>query len=66
VHTEPLGVSANALQIFNTASIPALAGISGHALVAHDGGYGALAGKAVALEAATGFSFDTALTPKPY
>jgi hypothetical protein len=33
--------------------------------VAHDGAYGALAGKAVALEPATGFTFDTPLVPRP-
>ena len=30
----------------------------------HDGGYGALSGKAVALEPATGFSFDSPMTPR--
>jgi hypothetical protein len=30
--------------------------------VLHDGAYGALVGKSVALEPATGFSFDTPLT----
>jgi hypothetical protein len=32
--------------------------------VTHDGPFGGLAGKAVALEAATGFSFDTPLEPR--
>ena len=31
-----------------------------------DGAYGALAGKAVALEPATGFSFDSPLAPRPH
>jgi hypothetical protein len=35
------------------------AGTAGTIVVTHDGGYGGLAGKAVALEPATGFSFDT-------
>jgi choice-of-anchor B domain-containing protein len=42
-----------------------VAGQAGHATVTHDGGYGGLAGKAAALEPATGFSFDTPLTEVP-
>ena len=34
---------------------------SGSATVSHDGGYGDVMGKAVALEPATGFAFDTPL-----
>jgi hypothetical protein len=37
---------------------------SGSVTIGHDGGYGALAGKAVALEPATGFSFDSPLVPR--
>jgi hypothetical protein len=44
---------------------PELAGLSGSITVAHDGGYGTIAGKAVALEPATGFSFDSPLVYKP-
>jgi len=33
--------------------------------VSHDGGYGALAGKAVSLEPATGYSFDSTLASRP-
>jgi hypothetical protein len=33
--------------------------------VTHDGPFGGLAGKAVALEPATGFSFDSPMTVKP-
>jgi hypothetical protein len=32
--------------------------------VSNDGRYGSLAGKAVAVEPATGFTFDTAMTPR--
>jgi hypothetical protein len=66
LHAEPINVGPNSLQVFATNSIPALNQTAGHALIAHDGGYGALAGKAVALEPATGFSFDTAFVAKPY
>jgi hypothetical protein len=65
-HTQPLAVPARGLQVFSTASIPALAGGSGSAAIVHDGTYGALAGKAVALEPGTGFTFDTPITPIPY
>ena len=64
-HTEPLSVPRQGLRVVSTAAIPALAGLSGSATVAHDGGWGALAGKAVALEPATGFTFDTAMTYVP-
>ena len=50
---------------FNIAALPGLAGFTGTATVTHDGPYGALAGKAVALEPATGFSFDTLLLYRP-
>jgi hypothetical protein len=58
-------LDANQLIVFNTGTLPALAGQSGHAYVVHTAGYGGLAGKAVALEAATGFSFDTPMVPIP-
>jgi glucose/arabinose dehydrogenase len=41
-----------------------LAGQSGSVTLSHDGGYGALAGKVVALEPASGFAFDTPLLPR--
>ncbi|MET0552522.1 MAG: hypothetical protein ABW221_05765 [Vicinamibacteria bacterium] len=64
--TEAVSVPEHGVQILSTASLPALAGRSGSAQVAQTGGYAALAGKAVALEPATGFTFDTAITPLPY
>jgi len=54
------------LFVFNTGTVPQLANQAGHAYVSHTAGYGGLAGKAVALEPATGFSFDTPLQPIPY
>ena len=66
LHVQPLSLAANALQVVSTAGIPALAGASGSAAIGHDGTYGALAGKAVALEPSTGFTFDTLITPIPY
>jgi hypothetical protein len=59
--THAATVPAHGLLVLNTATLPALAGTSGSITVTHDGGYGTLAGKAVALEPATGFSFDSPL-----
>lgn len=38
---------------------------TGTITVGHDARYGDLAGKTVALEPATGFSFDTQMVPRP-
>jgi hypothetical protein len=64
--TTALLLPARGTQVTNTAGITALQGQSGSIAVAHSGGYGALSGKAVAVEAATGFTFDTPLAPIPY
>jgi uncharacterized repeat protein (TIGR01451 family) len=48
----------------NTASLPGLGGQGGSVTVIHDAPYGALAGKGVALEPATGFAFDSPLAPR--
>jgi hypothetical protein len=66
VATEPVSVPEHGVQLLSTASIPALAGQSGSAAIAQLGGYAALAGKAVALEPATGFTFDTVIAPVPH
>jgi hypothetical protein len=63
LHAEPLSIEPNAVRVFNTATVPGLVGQSGSARVVHFGGRSALAGKGVALEPATGFTFDTALVP---
>ena len=63
--TVPVDVPPQGVQVLTTGSIPALAGQSGSAQIAQLGGYAALAGKAVALEPATGFTFDTLVTPVP-
>jgi Calx-beta domain-containing protein len=49
----------------NTGAVAALVGRSGSITVSHDGTYGALAGKAVAIEPGTGFTFDSPLEYKP-
>jgi hypothetical protein len=51
--------------LLNTATIPGAASAHGSITISHDGGYGQLAGKAVSVEPATGFTFDTLLVPRP-
>jgi hypothetical protein len=63
--TVPVSVPPHGVSVLATATVPALAGRSGSAQIAHLGGYEALAGKAVALEPATGFTFDTPVTALP-
>ena len=65
LHSEPLSLNAKATSVVNTAVLAGLAGQSGSVLVAQTGGYGALAGKAVALEPGTGFTFDTPFVLAP-
>jgi uncharacterized repeat protein (TIGR01451 family) len=52
------------LLVLNAASVSGLSGTSGTITVSHDGPYGVLAGKTVALEPATGFSFDSPMEVK--
>jgi uncharacterized repeat protein (TIGR01451 family) len=65
LHQQPLTLAPRAVAVANTAALPALAGRSGSITIAHDGAYGTLAGKAVALEPQTGFSFDSPLAVRP-
>jgi hypothetical protein len=64
LHSAPLSVPGAGSLVLNTATLP-VAGQSGSVLIAQTGGWGALAGKAVALEPATGFTFDTPLVSMP-
>jgi len=66
LHSQSFSLPANGTFVFVSTSVAALQNVSGSATVAHDGGYGGLTGKGVALEPATGFTFDTALSPLPY
>jgi hypothetical protein len=61
--SEPFALWAHAGLVFNTALL--LPGASGSVRVTSDAAYGMLQGKAVALEPATGFTFDTPLLPRP-
>ncbi len=51
--------------VLNTSTLAYAAGKSGSITVANDGRYGDLTGKAVAVEPATGFTFDTAMSARP-
>jgi hypothetical protein len=51
--------------VLNTSTVAELAGRSGSITITSDAPYGALSGKAVALEPATGFSFDDVMRPRP-
>jgi hypothetical protein len=53
------------VQVASTAGVAELAGRSGSITVSHDSSYGGLAGKAVALEPSSGFSFDSPMVSKP-
>jgi len=61
---QPFGLSPKQAFIFNTATLPGTAGQGGTITVSHNGRYGDLTGKAVALEPSTGFSFDSPMTPR--
>jgi hypothetical protein len=57
--SQGIAFAAHQLSVLPTSGIGALGGQSGSVSITHDGSYGALAGKAVSLEPATGFTFDT-------
>jgi hypothetical protein len=65
LHSQPLSIPAQGSAVLNTSAIGALQGVSGTAVLSHDAPYGTLAGKAVALEPATGFTFDTPMQAVP-
>ena len=59
VGSSTFNLGQDAVLVLNTATVPGAAGVGGAIKIAHDGGYGSLAVKSVALEPATGFSFDS-------
>jgi hypothetical protein len=50
--------------VLNTSTLPVVEGQGGTVTLSHDAPFGVIAGKAVALEPATGFSFDSPLEPR--
>ena len=61
--SQAFSLAGRATLVLNTAGLAPSS--SGSLRVSHDGRYGDLAGKVVAVEAATGFSFDTPLSSRP-
>ncbi|MET0551641.1 MAG: Calx-beta domain-containing protein [Vicinamibacteria bacterium] len=61
----PLTLAVRASLALNLSAVPGLAGQSGTLTIASNAPYGTLAGKVVALEPATGFSFDSPLSYRP-
>ena len=57
--TSDFSIAAHSTLVLNTSTLSVVAGKSGSVTVANDGHYGDLAGKSIALEPATGFSFDS-------
>lgn len=62
IASSPFNLAAKNTLVLSTQTIAP--GVSGAITITHDGRYGDLAGKAVALEPATGFSFDSPLVPR--
>jgi hypothetical protein len=60
--SQPFTIASHGAVLLNTLGIPALVGQGGSVTIASDAPYGGLSGKAVAVEPATGFTFDTAMT----
>lgn len=60
--SSPFSIAAHNTMVLNTTTVVPSA--SGSITVTHDGGFAALSGKAVALEPATGFSFDSPIVTR--
>jgi hypothetical protein len=62
---EPFSLPPRSTLVLNTATVAGVGGQGGTITVINDGRYGDLAGKTVALEPSTGFSFDSPMRPLP-
>jgi Metallo-peptidase family M12B Reprolysin-like/Calx-beta domain len=60
----PFALGPRATFVTNTSVVAGLAGQAGSIRITNDAPFGALAGKAVAVEPATGFTFDTPIVPR--
>jgi hypothetical protein len=63
--SHPVTIAAHGEAVVNTPGVPGVAGTAGSMVLTNSGAYGALSGKAVALEPATGFTFDTMMVHRP-
>jgi hypothetical protein len=61
----PFDLAPRSTLILDTSAVPGLAGQSGSVTIGHDGRYGDLSGKAVSVEPAQGFSFDSPMLDRP-
>jgi hypothetical protein len=57
--SQPFTLNGKATLVLNTATVAGAGGTGGTITISHDGRYGDLTGKTVALEPSTGFSFDS-------
>jgi len=64
VGSQNFTLAGKALSVLNTSTVPGANGVGGAVTIAHNGRYGDLSGKTVALEPATGFSFDSPMLPR--
>jgi hypothetical protein len=64
VGNQTFSLTGKQLLVLNTATVPGVNGIGGSVTIAHNGRFGDLSGKTVALEPATGFSFDSPMLPR--
>jgi plastocyanin len=65
VSSAPFAVPAKGAFVLAGGNVVGVPGTSGTITIAHDARYGDLTGKAVAIEPATGFTFDTAAVSRP-
>lgn len=65
VATRTTTLPARGLFVLDTSQDPGTSGITGSATITSDAPYGSLAGKAVAIEPGSGFSFDSPLEYRP-
>jgi hypothetical protein len=62
--TRPFSLLEKQTVVLNTASVTGANGQGGTITISHNGRYGDLSGKTVALEPSTGFSFDSPMSPR--
>jgi hypothetical protein len=62
--SHPLSLAAKGQLVLQTAAVPGVAGASGAITISHDARFGDLAGKAVSIDPANGFEFDTPMGPR--
>jgi uncharacterized repeat protein (TIGR01451 family) len=66
IASQPFGpVPPRGVLVSSLLAIPALVGQSGSLTITNDAPYGALAGKAIAIDPATGATYDTPMMPRP-